>query len=157
MEDEESNDSSSESVGDAPELESDSSEDGSDDADGSDVETDQDEEVDPELRKRIAEALQMESVLEDASDGDSQGKDSDDDDSDESDIEMMDDDQMMALDDKLAEIFRSSRAASKNSKGGERTPTSKGIPEMLIFSVIQGLSDRRHSSRLALWTSSRPS
>lgn len=98
----------------------------------------------------------MESVLEDGSDSDPQGKDSDDDDSDESDIEMMDDDQMMALDDKLAEIFRSSRAASKNSKGGERIPTSKERSEMLIFTVIQGLSGRLHSSRLALWTSSRP-
>ncbi|KIO17918.1 hypothetical protein M407DRAFT_226898 [Tulasnella calospora MUT 4182] len=69
MEDEESNGSSSESAEDAPEdpeSESDDT-DGSDYGEGSGIETDQDEGVDPELRKRIAEALQMEDVLEGAS------------------------------------------------------------------------------------------
>ncbi|KAG9018922.1 DNA-directed DNA polymerase [Tulasnella sp. 427] len=94
-------------------------EDGSDPENASDVETDQDETVDPELRKRIAEALQMEDVLEDTIAGDLQENGSGgEEESEESDIEMMDDDQMMALDDKLAEIFRSSRAASKKSKNG---------------------------------------
>ncbi|KAG8909871.1 DNA-directed DNA polymerase, partial [Tulasnella sp. 417] len=120
MEDEESNGSDAESVEAAPEDDDSESgdSDDSDDVEGSGPETDQDEEVDPELRKRIAEALQMEDILEGSSNSDSQEEDSDDDNSDESDIEMMDDEQMMALDDKLAEIFRSSRAASKKSKDG---------------------------------------
>ncbi|KAG8992223.1 DNA-directed DNA polymerase [Tulasnella sp. JGI-2019a] len=77
-----------------------------------------DKEVDPELRKRIAQALQVNEVLENGN-----GAIDPDDSSDSSDEPTMDDDQMMALDDKLAEIFRSVRGTKSGPKGAQREAT----------------------------------
>ncbi|KAK7014985.1 DNA polymerase phi-domain-containing protein [Favolaschia claudopus] len=65
-----------------------------------------DGEVDPELRRKIAEALRV-----NGADAASQDEDGDDDASEE---ELMDDEQMLAVDDQLAQIFRMRENASKS-------------------------------------------
>lgn len=69
-------------------------------------EYEEDEEPDLELRSRIEEALRV-SGIEPAND-------SGDDDSEE---EPMDDDQMMAIDEQLADIFRSRAGEKRGGKG----------------------------------------
>lgn len=85
----EDNDSSSEEDGDADE----------DDDDDEDL----DEAADPELRRKIEEALRVNGVQA-ASD-------------DESDEDLMDDDQMMAIDEQLAAVFRARADERKLGKG----------------------------------------
>jgi len=64
--------------------------------------------VDPEFRRRVAEALQVSGmgVDDDAEEGDSD---------DESDGEVWDDDKMMLVDEQLAEVFRQRANAGKSS------------------------------------------
>ena len=94
---------------------------------------DEDEEVDPLLRKRIAEALAMEddpeTAIPEEQDASSSGS--------ESDEELMDDEQMLALDEKLAEIFRSSQKTGKKERQGKH-----GINE-IIPRFITGLIVRQ--------------
>jgi DNA polymerase phi len=98
--------------------EEDDAEDGASDAGSeSSIEFDEEDEnvdVDPELRKRIAEALQV-----NGADIDLNGMGDDDEEGDESDGDelLMDDDQMLALDDKLAEIFKGQIVGRKGKKG----------------------------------------
>ncbi|KIJ37708.1 hypothetical protein M422DRAFT_259809, partial [Sphaerobolus stellatus SS14] len=70
----------------------------------------EDEEEDPELRRKIEEALRVAGIeaASDGSDAEEEGSESEDD--------AMDDDQMMALDAHLAEIFRS--RVKEKGKGG---------------------------------------
>lgn len=69
------------------------------------------EEVDPVLRQKIKEALRVNGMADEQSE-------EDDDDSDaESDITAADDEQMMQLDDKLAEIFRQQLTGRREDKG----------------------------------------
>lgn len=75
-----------------------------------DDENEEDGEADPELRRKIEEALRASGV--------EPADDSEDDDSEE---ELMDDDQMMAIDGQLAEIFRS-RASEKRGGKGMKLP-----------------------------------
>ena len=88
---------------DAKEEDSGSESEGGEDEDG------EDEEADLELRGRIEEALRVNGI--EPADG------SGDDDSGE---ELMDDDQMMAIDEQLTEIFRSRASEKKGGKGTER-------------------------------------
>ncbi|KAG8853507.1 DNA-directed DNA polymerase [Tulasnella sp. 330] len=79
---------------------------------------DSDEEVDPELRKRIALALQVADAHENGNGAVNQDESAGSDDE-----PTMDDDQMIALDDKLAEIFRSARGTKNELKGAQRQAT----------------------------------
>jgi hypothetical protein len=86
----------------------------SDDEDQDDEDSAEEEEddanlkVDPEFRKRVAEALQVSGmgVDDDAEEGD---------DEEESDEEVWDDDKMMLVDEQLAEVFRQRANAGKSS------------------------------------------
>lgn len=63
--------------------------------------------VDPEFRRRVAEALQVSGMgVDDDAEGDSD---------DESDEEVWDDDKMMQVDEQLAEVFRQRANAGKSS------------------------------------------
>jgi len=64
-------------------------------SDGDDSGDDSDEEVDLELRKKIEEALRVNGIEPATGETDSEEE------------ELMDDDQMMALDEQLAQVFRS--------------------------------------------------
>lgn len=83
-----------------------------DDSEEEEDEEDDSGDVDPELRKRIAEALQVNGA--DAAEAEG-GEDSD-----SEDELLMDDDQMLALDDKLAEIFKSQVMGKKGKKDAQR-------------------------------------
>lgn len=78
--------------------------------------------VDPEFRRRVAEALQVAGMADGediADEGDEEsGEDEDDDDSDKDSI-AMDDDEMLALDEKLASIFKERRSAKKGNNTAE--------------------------------------
>lgn len=95
-------------------MDDDNAEDDEDDAesdDGEDSGLDEDDaeaEVDPELRKRIAEVLQVNGAAE---------GDADDDDSESEEESLMGDDEMMAMDEKLVEIFRLRTEEKKGRKG----------------------------------------
>lgn len=70
--------------------------------------------VDPEFRRKIAEALQVAGMGN--ADGDEEASDDegDEDDNDDTDSIAMDDDQMLALDEKLAAIFKSQKASKQD-------------------------------------------
>ncbi|KAG9125256.1 DNA-directed DNA polymerase, partial [Ceratobasidium sp. 392] len=97
-------------------------EDGSDASESSDEEeqdedSDDDAEADPEFRKQVAEALQVNGMApaEDDSDNDS---------SDSEDEVMLDDEQMMQLDEHLAKVFKSQAGGNtKEKKGAQREAT----------------------------------
>lgn len=78
----------------------------SEDDDDGEGENEEDDDVDPEFRQKIAEAL-----------GDIGAQDASGSDSDDSSEIMMDDDQMMELDEKLAEVFRSHSLVNKAKTG----------------------------------------
>jgi DNA polymerase phi len=94
-------------------------------------EEDDNMEVDAEFRRRVAEALQVAGMSggENATNGDqdddamedSADEEDDDEDDDESDKASisMDDDQMLALDEKLASIFKERRTGKKGNSAGE--------------------------------------
>ncbi|KAG8748741.1 hypothetical protein FRC10_000132 [Ceratobasidium sp. 414] len=102
-----------------------------DDSDGSESsdergeadDSDEDAEVDPEFRKQVAEALQVNGMAP-AEDGD------DSDDSDSEDEVMLDDEQMMQLDEHLARVFKSQAGGNTKEKKGELwlsdRPSSQG-------------------------------
>lgn len=71
-----------------------------------------DAEVDPEFRRQVAEALQVNGMA--AADGS---------DSDSEDEVVLDDDQMMQLDEHLAKVFKAQAGNTKEKKGAHiRTP-----------------------------------
>ncbi|KAG8764681.1 DNA-directed DNA polymerase [Ceratobasidium sp. 428] len=74
--------------------------------------SDDDAEVDPEFRKQVAEALQVNGMApnEDGSDSDE---------SDSEDEVMLDDEQMMQLDEHLAKVFKSQAGSNAKEKKGE--------------------------------------
>lgn len=80
-----------------------------------DEEEDANLEVDPEFRKRVAEALQV-SGIDLAEDG-SEGSD------DESDEEVWDDEKMMKVDEQLAEVFRQRANAGKSKDFKSGSPS----------------------------------
>jgi DNA polymerase phi len=91
--------------------------DDSDSASEIEIEEDDDAEVDPEFRRKIAEALQVSGM---GIDGDDDTEDGSDDDSDEEDEDNWDDDQMLKVDEQLAEIFKQQAAATSGSKKSEQ-------------------------------------
>lgn len=84
-------------------------EDSSEDAEEDDDNEDEEEEEDLELRRKIEEALRINGV--EAATGDSD---------DESDEDLMDDDQMLAIDEQLAAVFRARATERKTGKGRHR-------------------------------------
>ncbi|CAE6439768.1 unnamed protein product, partial [Rhizoctonia solani] len=114
-EEEEAAEAIAEMAEDDQEGEEDDSEDGSDDDSENEVDEDEDEdvEVDPEFRKQVAEALQVNGMTA-----------VEDEDSDDSEDEvLLDDDQMMQLDDHLAKVFRAQAGNTKEKKGAQREAT----------------------------------
>ena len=97
------------------EMDDEGAEDPDSDSESEDDEDEDEEDGEPdlELRSKIEEALRA-SGIEPADD--SEGAD------DSEEEEAMDDDQMMAIDDKLAEIFRSRASERKGGKGSEPLP-----------------------------------
>ena len=83
------------------ESDSDKSSEGSDSGDSSDPSAE--EEVDPELRRKIEEALRVNGI--EPATGETESEEE----------ELMDDDQMMAIDEQLAQVFRA-RANEKKGK-----------------------------------------
>ena len=107
----------------------DASEDSSDD-DAEDDDDDDDQQVDVEFRRRVAEALQVAGMangdvtvdggdVEDSDDDDDDEEDSDDDAESVTESISMDDDQMLALDEKLASIFKERRTGKKGNNAGK--------------------------------------
>lgn len=113
--------------------------------DGADDEED-DLEVDAEFRRRVADALQVagagvssrgaaNGVDDDEDMQEDDGDEDDDVEDDESDKESisMDDDQMLALDDKLASIFKERRTGKKGNSAGELLETEMNDLRMLLL------------------------
>ncbi|CAE6491505.1 unnamed protein product [Rhizoctonia solani] len=89
------------------------SEDDSDDSEDDGDDEDEEVEVDPEFRKQVAEALQVNGMAA-----------VEDDDSEDSEDELLlDDDQMMQLDEHLAKVFRAQAGNTKGKKGAQREAT----------------------------------
>jgi DNA polymerase phi len=109
------------------------------------MEDSDDEAPDLELRKKIEEALRANGIEAAVSDAD---------DSDDSEEELMDDDQMMAIDEHLTEAFRS-RAIEKNGDKG----TSSAHPDVILLLLTLGqtsmLREKLLTSRIAFLTWSR--
>ncbi|KAG0326236.1 DNA-directed DNA polymerase [Dissophora globulifera] len=112
--DEEDEDAEAEAQNQSDEDEEDESEDeeNSDEEESEDMEVDEDEDdddapVDEEFRKKLAAALNI--------------KDGNEDDEDESEEELLDDDQMMAFDEKLNEIFKQKKLAKVQQKDAKQT------------------------------------
>ncbi|KAJ7632481.1 DNA polymerase phi-domain-containing protein [Roridomyces roridus] len=95
--------SEDEEMGDADEEEASDSDSDSDVSDGVDEES-EDGEVDLELRRKIEEALRVNGL--DAASGDSDN---------DSEEDLMDDDQMLAVDEQLAQVFKMREGERKNS------------------------------------------
>ncbi|KAG9099782.1 hypothetical protein FRC06_004852 [Ceratobasidium sp. 370] len=116
-EDNEDQDEEDEAAGapnDTAEDDSDSSE--SSDEEEPDEDSDEDAEVDPEFRRQVAEALQVNGMAP-ADDGDS-------DDSESEDEVMLDDEQMMQLDEHLVKVFKSQAGGNtKERKDAQREAT----------------------------------
>ncbi|KAF9969908.1 DNA-directed DNA polymerase [Actinomortierella ambigua] len=91
-------------------------EDDEDEGESEDMEIDEDPEedvpVDEDLRKRIAEALQMQNGAVGSSSNEN---------SDEEEEELLDDDQMMAFDEKLSEIFKQKKLAKTQERDAKQT------------------------------------
>ncbi|KAJ9108957.1 hypothetical protein QFC21_000280 [Naganishia friedmannii] len=110
---------------DAEDDDGDESEDGEEEdadmEDASDEEADDNDEdlatgdVDPEFRRKIAEALQVAGMGNANGDEEASDDEGDDDDDNDADSIAMDDDQMLALDEKLAAIFKSQKASKQDN------------------------------------------
>ncbi|CDZ97129.1 Predicted regulator of rRNA gene transcription (MYB-binding protein) [Phaffia rhodozyma] len=104
-----------------------------------DEEDEGDVEVDPELRKRIAEALQV-----NGADTTLNGAD---DDSDDDDDLLMNDDQMLALDDQLAEIFKSQVVGKKGNKDAQREAVHF---KNRVLEIVETFAKKQPSNALIL-------
>ena len=112
-------DDSDEDEDDEDDMDDEASEDGGDDTEDSDDDEEQEEEdddpmapVDPDFRKRVAEALQVSGMADDEGDDDSHEETGDGSSSEE---EYWDDDQMMKVDEQLAEVFRQRATRAKKA------------------------------------------
>lgn len=112
------------------------------DEDGEDDE-DLDLEVDEELRAKILEALKESGVGEDEVDDDQE----DDDDEEDEEEELLNDDQMMELDDKLAEIFKQRKAASKSAKDAMQATHNA---QLKIIDLLEIFAKQQSASPLVL-------
>lgn len=94
--------------------------------------------VDPEFRRKIAEALQV-AGMTNAGDEEQNGDESnsDDDDDDDADSMAMDDDQMLALDEKLAAIFKSQKSSKQDNNNTGKSTGGDLIHGQLIYVVLQ--------------------
>lgn len=88
-----------------------------DEEDEEDDDEDSDAEVDEDFRNELLAALQASGVAEEFDAAEAAGDD-------ESDEELLDDDAMMALDDKLADIFRLQGGGGKSKKSELRCQLS---------------------------------
>lgn len=119
-----------------------------DDEDSGLDEEDAEAEVDPELRKRIAEVLQVNGAAEGDADDDSESEEE----------SLMGDDEMMAMDEKLVEIFRLRTEEKKGRKGAsDLGPPSSPPATDSRLPPTQTPSGRRRTSRIGFLSSSRPS
>ena len=111
-----------------------------------DDEDDVDEAADLELRRKIEEALRVNGIS--AATGESD---------DESEEDLMDDEQMLAIDDKLAAAFKA-RAAEKGHRKGECRSVGLSVSGQLGLCFVQTSMrrGRRRTSRTACSTSSTP-
>lgn len=92
----------------------------SDDEEMEDDDDEADAQVDPEFRRRVAEALQVAGMGDGITGAEEEDADEDDEEEDESeDEDAMDDEQMLALDEKLASIFKERTAAKKTNGASE--------------------------------------
>lgn len=100
------------------EASSETSEDSTESTSSDDDEEENAEEVDPELRNRVLQALQEGGIADESDDDDEESKDGgeDSDDDEESGVPDLTDEQMLAIDDKLADIFRERLSSRKNKK-----------------------------------------
>lgn len=135
-------------------MDEEASDDSDDEEDEDDEEGDLDLEVDEELRAKILEALKESGVDEDEDSGD------DADDGDEEEEELLNDDQMMELDDKLAEIFRQRKSASKSAKDAAEASHNaqlKVLDLLEIFAKQQGSNPLLLQAILPLFNAARRS
>lgn len=114
-----------------------SDEDESDD----DEDEDLDLEVDEELRAKILEALKESGVEEEEGD--------EDEDAEEDEDELLDDDQMMQLDDKLAEIFKERKSASKSAKEAAQATHDA---QLKVIDLLEIFAKQQSTSPLILHT-----
>ncbi|KAE8257363.1 hypothetical protein A4X13_0g2410 [Tilletia indica] len=125
----------------------DEDEDEDDDSSSSETSLDSDveaeTEVDPELRSKVLKALQA-SGIADQNNGDEDDGDSDA----ESDVTMLDDEQMMKLDDKLASIFRI-QAKGKSSADADEHKEALA-QQNKVLDLLDSFATRQASSPLAL-------
>lgn len=129
------------------------SDDSSDDDEDSEGEDDLDLEVDEELRAKILEALKASGVNEEDEDEGDGGVE-------EEEEELLDDDQMMELDDKLAEIFKQRKSASKSAKEAAQATHDaqlKVIDFLEIFAKQQSASPLVLNTILPLFNAARRS
>lgn len=122
---------------DAEESDESSNEDEDEDDDDLDLE------VDEELRAKILEALKESGV-----DGDDAEEDEEDDEDGEEE-ELLDDDQMMELDDKLAEIFKQRKAASKSAKDAMQASHDA---QLKVIDLLEIFAKQQSASPLVLHT-----
>lgn len=81
-----------------------------------------DEDADPELRRKIEEALRVNGIQ--AATGESD---------EESEEELMDDDQMMAIDEQLAAVFKARADERRLGKGSRHISSSSAISDTHIY------------------------
>lgn len=112
------------------ELEPDSDDDDNDD----DEDSDDDAEVDENFRNELLAALQADGVADEFDAAEE---------NDESEEELLDDEQMMALDDKLADIFRLQGGGKKGKKGAFRIPIA--AEDLLTQFLFPSRANRRPS------------
>lgn len=97
-----------------------------------------DENADLELRKKIEEALRVNGI-EPATDGTDE----------DSDEELMDDDQMMAIDEQLADVFRSRANEKKSGKGQTLFEYCDDKTLFMLHTKTSMLNERRLISKTA--------
>ena len=105
-------------------------------------EEDLDEEADPELRRKIEEALAVNGIQ--AATGDSDG---------ESEEELMDDDQMMAIDAQLAAAFKARADEKKLGKGTLLPCMCARVSLCLFMSKASTLSEKPLITKIVYWIS----
>lgn len=142
------NDEIEEEEGDEEDENMDEEEDEEDSEEESDEAESEDEanlQVDPEFRRRVAEALQVSGMGVD-------GEEGSDDEDEESDEEVWDDEQMLKVDEKLAEVFRQ-RANAGKSKDFKSEPGHILTRNVLL--TVQTYMSNPSTSRLVFLISSK--
>ncbi|KAK0520550.1 DNA-directed DNA polymerase [Tilletia horrida] len=156
-EDEDDEEEENEEDDDDGKAKADSDDDGEDDDDDEDEEDDDSEtsadsdlndEVDPELRSKVLKALQASGIADTEKDDGAEDEDDEDDSDAESDVTMLDDEQMMKLDDKLASIFRS-QLKGKNAVGADEHKEAIA-QQNKVLDLLDAYASRQAGSPLAL-------